>query len=83
MKTKIIMLHVPEDFDTSLVGTNLPADTLYACDVIDNKDLTNESKMASHGRSAGLAMYRGFAFRENPDIYPDYKERMHKAGRIP
>ncbi len=72
---KILTLNLPEDFDTGLVWHNLPRDTLYTIESIDDGDLLDKEKMEGLGKLQGLAMYRAFEFRNNPDIYPDLKRR--------
>ena len=64
MKTNIVTLHLPEDFDTSLLPRNLPKDTLYAMESVGNEDLTDPEKMAEVGKTQGVAMYRAFRKRE-------------------
>lgn len=78
MKTKLILLDVPDDLDTSTILTDLPRSTLFAADSIENEKLTDQEAMQKMGAQLGVAMYRAFAYRDNPDIYPSLKKRQEE-----
>jgi len=64
-KTNLIMLNLSADISTGGVLMDLPRETIFSLETVDDDDLVIQKEMEEAGRQLGITMYRGFVYKKS------------------